>query len=84
MGKRKNGNGEGTIYQRKDGTYCAQKVVDGRRVTGYGKNKTEAREKLAKNIKKAILNGNILPFHKVAEKHISDHHKGIRGMHVSN
>ena len=61
MGKRKNGNGEGTIYQRKDGTYCAQKVVDGRRVTGYGKNKTEAREKLAKNIKKAILNGNILP-----------------------
>lgn len=42
----KRANGEGSIYQRKDGRWCASLVVDGRRVSFYGKTRTEVRGKL--------------------------------------
>lgn len=54
MGK-KRGNNEGTIYRRKDGTWCAQITVGRnpdtgkpKRVTFYGKTRQEVAEKLAK------------------------------------
>lgn len=39
-------NGEGSIYQRKDGKYVAAWVEHGRRKVAYGRTKTEARDKL--------------------------------------
>ncbi len=42
MAKRR-GNNEGTIYQRKDGLWCAQISLNGRRLTKYGKSQTECR-----------------------------------------
>ncbi|NSW83570.1 MAG: site-specific integrase [Syntrophothermus sp.] len=54
MGK-KRGNNEGTIYRRKDGTWCAQITVGRdpdtgkpKRVTFYGKTRQEVAEKLAR------------------------------------
>ncbi len=54
-GKRKRGNGEGTIYQRKDGRWCGMATVGHDSKTGkpkrravYGKTRREAGEKLAK------------------------------------
>jgi len=43
MAKRR-GNKEGTIYQRKDGRWCAQVSLDGRRLTKYAKTQRECRE----------------------------------------
>ena len=47
---RKKGNGMGTVYRRKDGTYCVQRTIDGHRVTAYGRNKTEALAKMNKKL----------------------------------
>lgn len=58
---RKRSNGEGTVYRRKDGTYCAQETIDKKRVTAYGKNKTEALAKLKKKIKEKVLSGDVIP-----------------------
>lgn len=54
---RKRGNGEGTLYQRKDGSWCAQASINGKRVTSYGKTKTEARTKLRKKLDSLAVNG---------------------------
>jgi hypothetical protein len=40
MAKRR-GNNEGTIYQRKDGLWCAQISLNGRRLTKYAKQRSE-------------------------------------------
>src|SRR5271157_4590929 len=40
MAKR-HGNKEGTIYQRKDGLWCAQISLNGRRLTKYAKQRSE-------------------------------------------
>ena len=61
MAQKKRTNGEGSVYLRKDGTYCAQKNIDGKRITGYGKTKSEALQKLNKNIKQRILIGRTPP-----------------------
>lgn len=61
MVKRKRANGEGSLYQRKDGTYCYQEYVGGKRITGYGKNKTEARRKVKQKIKEYIQSGEMPP-----------------------
>lgn len=61
MVKRRKANGEGTIYKRKDGTYCAQEYIDGRRITGYGKTQTQARRSLKENLKAAVKEGIIPP-----------------------
>lgn len=53
---RKRSNGEGTVYRRADGTYCAQETIDKKRITAYGKNKTEALAKLKKKIKEKLDN----------------------------
>lgn len=50
---RKRTNGEGTVYQRKDGTWCGQLVItwEGdkpKRVTYYGKTKKEVLDKLTR------------------------------------
>lgn len=58
---RKRSNGEGTVYVRKDGTYCAQETIDKKRITAYGKNKTEALSKLKKKIKEKLTSGEIVP-----------------------
>lgn len=58
---RKRGNGEGTIYKRPDGRYCAQESIDGKRITAYGKNKTEALSKLKKKIKERLVSGEMRP-----------------------
>ena len=44
----KRGNGEGTVYQRKDGRWAAELTVIGKRLTVYGKTKKEAVSKLHK------------------------------------
>ncbi len=44
----KRGNGEGTVYRRKDGRWAAELTVDGKRVTVYGKTKRETVSKLHK------------------------------------
>jgi integrase len=48
---RKRGNNEGTIYKRKDGRWCAQVSLSGRRVTKYAKSQKACRDWV-----KAILN----------------------------
>jgi len=55
MAKRR-GNKEGTIYQRKDGRWCAQVSLDGRRLTHYAKTQRECREWL-KEIQSQIDEG---------------------------
>jgi integrase len=55
MAKRR-GNKEGTIYKRKDGRWCAQVSLDGRRLTKYGKTQGEVREWL-KEIQAQIDSG---------------------------
>ncbi len=39
--------GDGSLYRRKDGRWCGQLSVEGRRLYVYGRSKREAREKLA-------------------------------------
>jgi len=46
MGKRRRNN-EGSIYQRKDGLWCARVSVGGRRLTAYRKTQRECREWIA-------------------------------------
>ena len=41
---RRRGNNEGSIYKRKDGRWCAQVSLSGRRITKYGKTQRECRE----------------------------------------
>ena len=41
---RKRGNNEGTIYKRKDGRWCAQVSLSGRRITKYAKTQKECRD----------------------------------------
>ena len=43
MGRRR-ANGEGTIYRRKDGRWCAQVLSQGKRVTFYAKKQRECRD----------------------------------------
>lgn len=43
MAKRR-GNNEGSLYKRKDGLWCAQVSLDGRRLTKYSRSATECRE----------------------------------------
>ncbi|HEU5377694.1 MAG TPA: tyrosine-type recombinase/integrase [Ktedonobacteraceae bacterium] len=38
--------GEGSVYMRKDGRAAASAIYEGKRITKYGKTKTEARQKL--------------------------------------
>ena len=39
-------HGEGSVYMRKDGRAAASAMYEGKRITKYGKTKTEARQKL--------------------------------------
>jgi len=39
-------HGEGSVYMRKDGRAAASALYEGKRITKYGKTKTEARQKL--------------------------------------
>jgi len=41
---RKRGQNEGSIYQRSDGTWCAQVSIQGRRLTKYARTRNECRE----------------------------------------
>ena len=41
---RRRGNNEGSIYQRKDGLWCAQVSLEGRRLTKYARTQRECRE----------------------------------------
>lgn len=41
---KKRGQNDGTIYQRKDGTWCAQVTIEGKRLTKYSKTKAKCRE----------------------------------------
>jgi len=41
---RRRGNHEGGLYQRKDGLWCAQVSLNGRRLTKYSRSSTECRE----------------------------------------
>ncbi len=44
--RKKRGPGEGSIYRRKDGRWCAQVRLEGKRETLYGKTFEEVRERL--------------------------------------
>jgi integrase len=52
MAKRRS-NSEGTIYKRKNGRWCAQVSVNGRRLTKYGKTQGECRDWLRKTLAQA-------------------------------
>jgi hypothetical protein len=43
--------GEGSAYMRKDGRAAASIMIDGKRITKYGKTKTEAMQKLQEHLK---------------------------------
>lgn len=51
MAKRR-GNHEGGLYRRKDGLWCAQVSLDGRRLTKYGKSQSECREWIKETLAK--------------------------------
>ncbi len=51
MAKRR-GNNEGCIYQRKDGLWCAQVSLEGRRLTKYGKTRMQCREWIRQTLTK--------------------------------
>lgn len=54
----KRGNGEGTIYQRQDGRWCGQVVIEGRRKTIYGKTRASVQQRvrtLLANVDRGIL-----------------------------
>ena len=53
---RRRGNNEGCIYHRKDGRWCAQVSLSGRRLTMYGKTQKECRDWVKETITK-IGNG---------------------------
>lgn len=47
MAKRRS-KGEGTVFKRPNGKWCAQITVNGKRITTYGSTKAEAKQKLDK------------------------------------
>jgi integrase len=49
---RRRANNEGSLYRRKDGLWCAQISLDGRRLTKYGKSQKECREWIKEMISK--------------------------------
>jgi integrase len=49
---RRRGNNEGGIYHRKDGLWCAQVSLQGRRLTRYAKTQKECREWVKDTLKK--------------------------------
>ena len=49
---RRRGNNEGCIYQRKDGLWCAQVSLEGRRLTKYEKTQKDCREWIKQTLKK--------------------------------
>ncbi len=51
MAKRR-GNHEGGLYRRKDGLWCAQVSLNGRRLTKYGKSRTECRDWIKQTLAK--------------------------------
>jgi integrase len=53
---RRRSNNEGCIYQRKDGLWCAQVSLDGKRLTKYGKTQKECRTWITETLGK-IENG---------------------------
>lgn len=46
MGNARRTHGEGSVYMRKDGRAAASAIYEGKRITKYGKTKTEAKQKL--------------------------------------
>lgn len=62
MKTKQRGNQEGTFYQRKDGRWCGQIMIDNKRYTAYGKNKQECKRKLRKKVeeKSDIFDSSIL------------------------
>lgn len=52
-------NGEGTIYKRSDGRWCAAFYVGNKRKFLYGKSQKEVKEKLKKLIEESELNGEL-------------------------
>ena len=57
---RRRGNNEGCIYHRKDGRWCAQVSLSGRRLTKYGKSQKECMVCIKEMLTKI---GNGLTFH---------------------
>lgn len=49
---RRRGNNEGCIYQRKDGLWCAQVSLEGRRLTKYGRTQKDCREWIKQTLAK--------------------------------
>lgn len=48
---KKRGNQDGTFFQRKNGTWCGQVMIDNKRYTVYGKGVQECKKKLRDKIK---------------------------------
>lgn len=53
-------NGEGTIYKRSDGRWCAAHYVGNKRKFLYGKSQKEVKDKLKKLIEESELNGDLM------------------------
>ena len=49
---RRRSNNEGSIYRRKDGLWCAQVTLEGRRLTKYGKTQKECRAWIKETLNK--------------------------------
>ena len=52
-------NGTGTVYQRNDGSWCAQLRLGGQRATLYGKTKAETQRKLEEVGRQAFIGGSL-------------------------
>lgn len=55
-GRKRRGNGEGSIYQRPDGRWYGQATVNGERKGRYGKTRREVADKLAMLLRDAQMN----------------------------
>jgi integrase len=72
---RRRGNNEGSIYHRKDGLWCAQVSLEGRRLTKYGKSQKECRDWIKETLTKIdgglTYEGTLLTLEKFVELWLS-------------
>jgi integrase len=72
---RRRGNNEGSLYHRKDGLWCAQVSLEGRRLTKYGKTQKECRDWIKETLSKIdsglTYEGTLLTLEKFVELWLS-------------
>lgn len=73
MKTKQRGNQEGTFYQRKNGRWCGQIMIDNKRYTAYGRNKQECKIRLREKIEQQPnINTSSILFNDYANKLLKD------------